>query len=279
MLLKGMPIVNAKKSELQARSGALKGKGITPCLAIVRVGEREDDLSYERGAIKRCDMLGVACRVFAFPSDIESGEFQKEFQKINADDSIHGILVFRPLPKGLDGDAVAKTISPQKDVDGISPVNMAAVFAGTEGFAPCTAEAVMLMLEGSGMDVSGKRVVVVGRSLVVGKPLSMLMLQKNATVTVCHTKTADLAAECRRADILVAAAGKAGMITAEHVSPGAVVIDVGINPAPDGGICGDVDFEAVQPVAGSITPVPGGVGTLTTLVLARNVITAAERTL
>jgi len=211
------------------------------------------------------------------PELINQEEFEKEFSAVNSDPDIHGILLFRPLPKQLNEDPVRSMINPKKDVDCMSPVNMAKVFAGDEsGFAPCTPEAVMEVLAHFGIDLKGKRVTVVGRSMVVGKPLSMLLLKKNATVTICHTKTADLGATCRNAEILIAAAGKANMITAEFVSENSIVVDVGINVGSDGKLCGDVDFDAVAPKTASITPVPGGVGTVTSSVLAKHVVRAAN---
>jgi methylenetetrahydrofolate dehydrogenase (NADP+)/methenyltetrahydrofolate cyclohydrolase len=276
MLLKGIDVVNSQKDALIARVQKLIQKGVEPCLSIVRIGKREDDLAYERAALKRCEMLGIKCKVFEFDTEITDGKFQKAFSEINCDNSIHGLLLLRPIPKHINIEAITKIINPERDVDGISPENMAAVFAGAAKFAPCTAEAVMLLLESNNISLCGKRVVIIGRSMVVGKPLAMLMLAKNATVTICHTKTINLSQECRNADILIAAAGKANMITSDYVKPGAVVIDVGINVKIDGSICGDVLFENVKDIAGYITPIPGGVGTLTTLVLAKNVIKAAE---
>ena len=279
-VLKGMEVVNAMKAELTARVEALKGKGVEPCLGIVRIGERPDDLSYERGAIKRSEGIGVACKVFSFPEDIGNDKFLEEFKKINADKSVHGILVFRPMPKHIDEGRVKEAICPDKDIDCMSDINIAKVFAADEsGYAPCTPRAVMEMLKHNDIQIKGKRVTLVGRSMVVGKPLSMLLLKEHATVTLCHTRTVDLEAECKRADILIAAAGAAKMIKAAHVSEGAIVIDVGINVDDDGNLCGDVCYEGVEPIAGKITPVPGGVGTVTTSVLVMHVIMAAEKTL
>ena len=222
--------------------------------------------------------LDFDCRVFAFPAEIGQEEFLAEFQKINADPSVHGILLFRPLPKQLDEAAVVAVLDPAKDVDGLCRENLAKVFAGEpEAFAACTAAAVMAVLDYAGVELKGCRSVIVGRSLVVGKPLAMLMLNRDATVTICHSKTRDLPAICRQADILVACVGRAGLITGDFVREGAVVIDVGINVDDQGKLCGDVDFTSVEPKASLITPVPGGVGTVTTSVLAAQVMQAALR--
>jgi len=277
-VLKGMEVANAMKERLIAENAALIAKGVTPCLAIVRVGERPDDLAYERGALKRFEGLGIAVKVFAFPEDIGQDEFEAEFEKINRDESVHGILMFRPLPKTLDEEAIIRKIDPAKDMDCMCEANIAKVFAGDEsGYAPCTPEGVVELLKHFEVPLKGAKVTLVGRSMVVGKPLAMLLLKENATVTICHTRTKDLAAECRAADILIAAAGAAKMIKAEHVKEGTVVIDVGINVDEEGNLCGDVDFEAVEPLASKITPVPGGVGSVTTSILAMHVLKAAAK--
>jgi len=277
IIMKGSEVAAAMKEELLREVEKLAQKGIVPQLGIVRVGARPDDLAYERGAVKRMEAVGIRCKVIELPELINQEEFEKEFSAVNSDPDIHGILLFRPLPKQLNEDPVRSMINPKKDVDCMSPVNMAKVFAGDEsGFAPCTPEAVMEVLAHFGIDLKGKRVTVVGRSMVVGKPLSMLLLKKNATVTICHTRTADLGATCRNAEILIAAAGKAKMITADFVSEGSVVVDVGINVGSDGKLCGDVDFEAVAPKSSYITPVPGGVGTVTSSVLAKHMVRAAN---
>jgi methylenetetrahydrofolate dehydrogenase (NADP+)/methenyltetrahydrofolate cyclohydrolase len=275
VLLKGIEVANGMKEGLQAKVSELKDSGKEPCLGIVRIGERGDDLSYERGAIKRCEGVGLSCKVFSFQEDISNDDFISAFKKINSDDTVHGILVFRPMPKHIDEERVKTLIDPEKDVDCMSPVNIAKVFAGDEtGYAPCTPRAVMETLKHFDIPLKGKRVTVIGRSMVVGKPLAMLLLKEHATVTMCHTKTVGLEGECRKAEILIAAAGVPKMVTAAFVNKGAVVIDVGINVDDDGNLCGDVDFESVEPIAGSITPVPGGVGTVTTSVLAMHTIEA-----
>lgn len=255
----------------------LKDKGIIPCLTIIRVGARPDDLAYERGAKKRMEAAGIICKVLELPEDIGQTEFEEEFRKVNEDKSVHGILLFRPLPGTLDEEAIKKMIHPLKDVDCMSDDNIAKVFSGDEkGFAPCTAEAVMEMFDYYGISLEGKRAVVVGRSMVVGRPLAMLLLKQNATVTMCHTRTKELAAACRDAEILVAAAGKAKMLTKDMVGDGAVVADVGINVDSDGNLCGDVDFDGVEEKTSYISPVPRGVGSITTSVLAAHVLRAAK---
>ena len=277
VLMKGSEVAGAMKEKMLKEVGELKAAGINPGLAIVRVGTRPDDLAYERNAVKRLEGIGIRCRVFEFPEGITQQEFVKEFLKVNDNPEIHGILLFRPLPGHLDEDAVKAVINPKKDMDCMSPANIAKVFSGDEsGYAPCTPEAVMEVLEYYGIPVQGKRVTVVGRSMVVGKPLSMLLLKRHATVTICHTRTKSLEEACRNAEILIAAAGKAKMITGAYVAEGAVVVDVGINVDEAGNLCGDVDFESVSRKAAYITPVPGGIGTVTSSVLAKHVIKAAR---
>ena len=297
LVLKGSEAAARIKKEVQEMVEGLGGH--VPTAAIVRVGERPDDLSYERNVMKKIASFGMEARSFAFPESIREGEFQAEFQKINDDPSIDGILLFCPLPRHMNGltfeiieigavklnsrmeivDTFEELIRPEKDLDGISPVNRARIFAGEkDGFAPCTAEAVIEILKTYQIPMEGKRAVVVGRSMVVGRPLSMLFLKENATVTVCHTKTADLKAVCREADILVAAAGKAGMISGEFVKPGAVVADVGINVDENGALKGDVEWDGLEAAAAAAaTPVPGGVGSVTTAVLCRHLAEAAMR--
>lgn len=252
------------------------GGGRAPKLVIVRVGEKPDDLSYERGAVKKMESFGLEAESCAFPETISHDEFLQAFIKINEDPEVTGILLLRPLPKQIRESEIAAVIDPKKDLDGISPVNIAKVFSGDEsGFAPCTAEAVIEMLKANRIPIAGKRVVIVGRSMVVGKPLAMLMLKENATVTVCHTKTKDLEETCRQAEILVAAAGRARMIDESFVGERAIVMDVGINVDEDGKLCGDVDLERILDRAAMATPVPGGIGTVTTAVLAQHLMRAA----
>lgn len=273
-ILKGLPVANAINEKLMEQVKSIEGP--LPHLAIIRVGERPDDCSYERGAVKKMDKVGVRCTTYTFDADIDNDTFQAEFDKINENPDIDGILMLRPLPKRLDEKQIENKIDPRKDLDGISPLNLAKVYAGDEsGYAPCTAEAVIEMLDYAGIDIKGKRVTVVGRSLVIGKPVSMLLMKRNATVTVCHTKTVDMAGTCKNAEILVAAAGSARMIKKEYVADGAVVIDVGINVDDEGNLCGDVDFDAISDIAAAATPVPGGVGSVTTSVLAKHLVKAA----
>lgn len=273
-ILKGLPVANAINEKLIEEQKNLNGA--LPHLAIIRVGEKPDDCSYERGAKKKMEKVGFRCSSFVFDADIDNETFQKEFDTINNNDDIDGILLLRPLPKHLDEKSIENRIHPRKDLDGISPLNLAKVFAGDDtGYAPCTAEAVIEMLDYAGIDLKGKRVTVVGRSLVIGKPVTMLLMKKNATVTVCHTKTKDLIAECKRAEVLVAAAGSAKMIKSEHVAKDAIVIDVGINVDDEGNLCGDVDFDGITAIAGMASPVPGGVGSVTTSVLAKHLMKAA----
>lgn len=274
---RGMPAVKAMAEEFKNRVAALKEKGIYPKLAVVRVGEREDDIAYEKGIMKRFGAVEAEAEVIKLPLDIDEASFEENITRLNADEKVHGILVFRPLPKQLSDDRLKELIRPDKDVDSISMVNTAKVFAGDKtGYAPCTAQAVMELLEHYQADLTGKKVVIVGRSLVVGRPLAMLMLGKNATVTICHTKTKNIEDECRRADILVACAGSARMIKKNFTSPGQIVVDVGINFV-DGVMCGDVDYDEVSEQVAAITPVPGGVGTVTTSVLLKHTLESAER--
>ncbi|MBQ3277368.1 MAG: bifunctional 5,10-methylene-tetrahydrofolate dehydrogenase/5,10-methylene-tetrahydrofolate cyclohydrolase [Oscillospiraceae bacterium] len=278
-ILKGAPAAAALTEQLIRRAEALKERGVVPTLAILRVGEREDDISYETGARKRCAKVGVEVRQFLLPADGTKEQLLDAVREINADRSIHGCLMFRPLPDRDMENAACALLAPEKDVDGMTAGSLAAVYAGKgAGFAPCTAQAVMELLDHYGVALTGKRAVVVGRSLVIGRPVAMLLQQKNATVTMCHTRTADLPGECRRADVLVVAAGKAGVVTKDYVAPGQTVIDVGIHVGEDGKLCGDVKFDEAEGVVSAITPVPGGVGSVTTAVLCKHVIEAAERT-
>ena len=273
----GTEVAKAMKESLIQEVEAIRESGVNPCLTIIRVGARLDDLSYERGAKKRMELVGIDCMVVELPEDITQKEFEAEFHKVNEDSTVHGILLFRPLPKHLDEEPVKNMIHPYKDVDCMCSVNIAKVFAGDEsGYAPCTAEAVIEMLTHYEVDLTGKNVTVLGRSMVVGKPLSMLLLKKNATITVCHTRTADLVAQCRRAEILVAAVGKAKMVTEDMVGDGAIIVDVGVNVDENGNLCGDVDLDAVENKTSYISPVPRGVGSVTTSVLAKHVVKAAR---
>ena len=279
-LLKGVNVANALTEVLAERSRALSANNITPTLAILRVGERPDDISYETGAMKRCAKVGIAVRQFLLKADCTKEELLDTIRQINEDTTIHGCLMFRPLPDKDMEEAACSLLAPEKDVDGMTAGSLATVFAGKgSGFPPCTAEACMELLDHYSIPLEGKRVCVVGRSLVIGKPVSMMLQAGNATVTMCHTKTVDMAETCRSAEILVVAAGKAGVVNEQFVSPGQIVVDVGINVNAEGKLCGDVDFDTVEPLVQAITPVPGGVGSVTTAVLAKHVIEAAERTL
>ena len=278
-LLKGLAAANALTEELAQRAAALREQNITPTLAILRVGARPDDISYETGAMKRCAKVGIAVRQFLLDDGCSREELLAAIRTINEDPAIHGCLMFRPLPDKDMEEAACGLLAPAKDVDGMTSGSLAAVFAGKgEGYPPCTAEGCIALLDHYGIPLAGKNVAVVGRSLVIGRPVAMMLQARNATVTMCHTKTVDLPGICRRADILVVAAGKAGVVDGSFAAPGQTVVDVGIHVNGEGKLCGDVDFEAVEPIVEAITPVPGGVGSMTTAVLAKHVIEAAEKT-
>lgn len=273
--LRGLPVVNSMAEGFRSRIAVLREKGIVPTLVILRVGHNPDDLSYEKGIFKRFEPQGAAVRVIELPVDTTQEQLEDALQSCNADTAVHGILIFRPLPKHLSEARLKELIDPRKDVDCLGTVNLAGVFAGSpDAYPPCTAQAVMEILQHAQIDLTGKKTVVVGRSLVVGKPLAMLLLAQNATVTICHTRTRDLASECRAADILIACAGKARMITEEFTAPHQIIVDVGINFV-DGRLCGDVDAAVAEKVE-ALTPVPGGVGTVTTSVLLKHTIRSAE---
>ena len=282
-------VTAAMVEKLQGRVAALKEKGITPTLGIIRCGENPSDLSYERGATKRAEEVGVEVKKFVLPEDVTREALLEKIDEINADDSIHGVLMFRPLPKHLkaDQDEICNRLKAEKDIDCMTDLSNSGVFTGKKlGFAPCTPQACMEILDYYGIDCKGKNAVVIGRSLVVGKPAAMMLLAKNATVTVCHTKTVDVASVARNADILVSAAGVLKSLTKDYVRPGQVVIDVSMNWDPEkitskgvGGMAGDAVFSEVEPIVDAITPVPGGVGGVTNVVLISHVVEAAERTL
>ena len=271
--------VNAQLNErIKADVAALKEKGIEPTLGIIRVGEREDDLSYERGATKRCETLGVSYKKYVLPVEASQEDVLRVIDEVNKDPQIHGVLLFRPLPKHLDEEKIINALAPEKDVDGITDGSLAGVFAGKAlGYAPCTPSACMEILDHYGIDPTGKKCVVIGRSLVVGKPAAMMLLKKNGTVTICHTRTQDMPSVVKEADIVIVAAGRAGVVGGEYLRAGQIVIDVGINMGPDGKLCGDVNFAEAEPVVEAITPVPGGVGSVTTSVLLSHVVDAAYR--
>lgn len=277
---KGAPVAAAMTERLAERVRRLREKGVEPTLAVLRVGERPDDIAYERGAVSRCEKTGVAVRPVRLPDGCSREELLDSIQRINEDESIHGCLMFRPLPNKEDEWAACDLLAPEKDVDGITPGALSTVFSGRgAGYPPCTAQACIELLDYYGVSLKGKRVAVIGRSMVIGKPVAMLLQSRDATVTMCHTKTVDMPAVCRSAEILIAAAGKAGLVDGRFVTAGQVVLDVGINADKDGGLCGDVAFEAVEPIVGAITPVPAGIGSVTTAVLAKHIVEAAEKKL
>lgn len=280
-ILKGAPVAAALTEKMKQDVEDLRAKGVEPVLAILRVGERPDDLAYERGAVKRSEKAGVEVRKVVLPADVSQKEFDRVLEGLNRDDSVHGILMMRPLPEHLDNEKARQMLAPEKDIDGCTDGSLAGVFTNTsKGFPPCTAQAAMEILHHYGYDVRGRKVAVIGRSLVIGRPVAMMLMHENATVVNCHTKTVDVPSITREADIIIAAAGRLRNVTAEFVREGQVIIDVGVNwDEEKGGIAGDVDFDAVEPKVAAITPVPGGVGTVTSSVLISHVIEAARRTL
>ena len=287
-LLLGKEVTDALNAKLMERTAALKEKGIVPTLGIVRVGENPSDLSYEKGATKRAELVGVAVKNYILPADATKEQVLAVIDEVNADDSVHGVLMFRPLPKHLKNDQneICNRLDPKKDVDCMTHMSNAGVFEGLDlGYAPCTPAACMEILDYYGIDCKGKNAVVIGRSLVVGKPAGMMLMGKNATVTTCHTRTVNTAEICKNADIIVSAAGVLNSLTADYVRPGQIVIDVSINwdenkinaKGGKGGIAGDAKFDEVEPIVEAITPVPGGVGSVTTSVLMKHVVEAAEK--
>ena len=277
VIMRGKEVASRMSEMLFAKVANLKSSGIIPTLAVIRVGKRQDDLVYERAILKRFSTLGIDVNVHELPEDISQADFDSQFMAVNDDPKVHGILLFRPLPEGLSEEYAILHMNPNKDIDGMSPVNAARIFAGDDdGFAPCTPSAVMAMLAQYGYDIAGHNVVIVGRSMVVGRPLSMLMLKANATVTVCHSKTQNIKEICKRADIVIAAAGRAKMLTPEYFTRKSIVVDVGIDTDSEGNLCGDVDFEKVEQVVQAVSPVPGGVGAVTTSILAENLLKAAK---
>lgn len=280
-LIKGADVAAVIRERVVGQVNAIKQAGERPPkLAIIRVGEKPGDLSYERNAIKRMEQMGVSYASYHYPIDVEKEEFFAEFDRINQDPEVDGVLVLRPLPPHLECAGVELRIDPERDVDGISPINQSRIMMDSQGgFAPCAPEAVLEILAYAGVELPGKRVTVVGCGRVVGKPLSVLLMSRQATVTICDNKTVDLVRACREAEILISAAGKARLIGPDHVGDGAVIIDVGINVDENGHLCGDVDLEAVMAEgrASLATPVPGGVGVVTTAVLAEHVLQARMR--
>ncbi len=285
--LLGKEVNEALVATLQVRTAALKEKGVTPTLGIIRLGENPSDLSYEKGATKRAEEVGVAVKNYILPEDASKEDVLKVIDEVNADASVHGVLMFRPLPKHLknDQDEICNRLAPCKDVDSMTHMSNAGVFEGQDlGYAPCTPAACMEILDHYGIDCKGKNAVVIGRSLVVGKPAAMMLMAKNATVTICHTKTVNTAEICKNADIIVTAAGVLNSLTKDFVREDQIVIDVSMNWNPEkitskgkGGMSGDCIFDEVEPIVGAITPVPGGVGAVTTTVLMKHVVEAAEK--
>ena len=277
-ILDGKKMSEGLRKEITERVNTLKERGVTPGLAVILAGNDPASEIYVRNKGNGCAETGMLSRTIRLPEETTQAELEAAIEELNADEKIHGILVQLPLPKHLDEQAALAKIRPEKDVDGFHLINAGHMLTGTEGVIACTPRGALHMIKTTGVDLNGKEAVVIGRSNIVGKPMAMLLLRENCTVTMCHSRTKDLAEHTRRADVLVAAVGKAGFVTADMVKPGAIVIDVGINRV-DGKVRGDVDFDAVKEVAGWITPVPGGVGKMTITMLLMNTVEAAERTL
>jgi methylenetetrahydrofolate dehydrogenase (NADP+)/methenyltetrahydrofolate cyclohydrolase len=275
----GKALAQTLRAGFRHKVDKLVARGVRPGLAVILVGEDPASQVYVRSKVNACDLAGIYSEKHLFPADAAPRRISDKIAELNANSAIHGILVQLPLPPGIDSDAVLDAITPEKDVDGFHPENLGALAQGRSRFIPCTPYGVMKIFETAGIDLRGKEAVVIGRSNIVGKPMTLLLMHAGTTVTVCHSQTRDLAAHCRRADILVVAVGKAKMITGDMIKPGAVVIDVGINRLPDGKLCGDVDFESASAVASFITPVPGGVGPMTITMLLENTLESAERSL
>ena len=279
-LLKGKPVADALYEKIRQKMKELLPSGITPTLAIVRVGEKDSDIAYENSAVKKAESLGIHVEKFILEEQVSEEEVIKVLQFINQNEKIHGVLLFRPLPPHMDDERVRNHLLPEKDVDGITDGSLAGVFAGIRrGFPPCTAEAAMEILNYYKIPISGQRATVIGRSLVIGKPVAMMLMEQNATVSICHSKTGseNLKKYCREADIIICAAGRAGTLTGKHVDGKQVIIDVGINFDEEGNMCGDADLKEIEAVGGAeaITPVPGGVGNVTTALLLYHVVEAA----
>lgn len=281
-LLKGGPVAAARMEKLSVQIGQLNQYGVTPGLAIVRVGRREDDLSYERGATKRAESLGITVKHISLPENVAEDALVDVLHAVNGDETVHGCLLFRPLPAHLDTERIANALRPEKDIDAMTAVSMGGLLTRANiGFAPCTATACMEILHYYGIPLKGKKVAMIGKSAAVGLPTALLLMNEEATVSVCHIQTdpEDTKRFCREADIIISAAGCRRLIRADHVREGQVMIDVGINITPEGKICGDVDFEQVEPIVAAITPVPGGVGAVTSTVMSGHVVEAACRML
>lgn len=279
-ILKGKEVTEELLKDLKARAEKLETEGIKPCLAIIRVGENPGDISYEKGALSKASKVGVEVKKYVLSGDVGTEEVLDIIDDVNGNDKIHGILVFRPMPKGIDDEAVRNAIKPEKDMDGVTDGSLAGVFTGKElGYPPCTAMACMELLDYYNIPVEGKKAVVIGRSLVIGRPVAIMLMKKNATVTICHTRTEydDLKRYCKEADIIVAAAGSIGTVTGDLLSDDQIILDVGVNMGDDGKMTGDVIFEEAVNVAAGITPVPGGIGGITSTILMKHVIEAAEK--
>ena len=277
-ILKGKPVIDKLNEQLKSRAQELRARGAAPALAVIRVGDNCDDIAYERNAAKCCEAAGVEVKLIHFDAKVSQDELVGCIETLNCDASVHGVLLLRPLPPHIDDRTVCRALAPEKDVDGITEYSMAGLYSCKKiGFAPCTAEACIDMLDHYGIDIAGKRAVVVGRSFVVGKPVAMMLLERDATVTVCHTKTKNLAAICRGAELLIVAIGCAKLIGRDYLAPGQVVIDIGINFDENGRMCGDVDHEAAAEIVRAVAPVPGGIGRVTTAVLAKHVVEACAR--
>ncbi len=277
-VLKGSEVVDAMNAQIASEVERLNHEGVVPTLAILRVGEHGDDVSYERGATKRAEKLGIAVRNVVLPENVTQADLIAAIEQLNGDGAVDGVLMFRPLPAHIDENAVRNVLDRKKDVDGITDLSLAGVFSDNDtGYAPCTAQACMEILDHFGFELKGKNVVVVGRSLVVGKPVAMMLLRRHATVTIAHSRTQELPRIVAAADVIVACVGRARMIDASYLSEGQVIIDVGINVTEEGSLTGDVDFEAAETLAEAITPVPGGVGTVTTSTLMKHVVQAASQ--
>lgn len=276
-LIDGKKISQEIKDELKEKVKELKGQGIEGALAVIQVGNDPASSVYVRNKKRACEYIGIRSESYELPEDTTEKELLTLIEKLNKDPKINGILCQLPVPAHMDENKIIRTIAPEKDVDGFHTQNVGALVVGQQGFVSCTPAGVIQLLKRSGIEIAGKNCVVVGRSNIVGKPMALLMLRENATVTICHSRTADLKAMCKQADILIVAVGKPKMITAEYVKEGATVIDVGIHRQDDGKLCGDVDFEQVEPVAGAITPVPGGVGPMTIAMLMNNCVEAMTR--
>ena len=278
LILYGKPAAAAIYADARNKARALIAKGVSPTLSIFRAGASPDALAYERGIARACERALVSVKCVGFEENVSQQTLADAVAAASSDDAIHGIIVMRPLPRHIDEAAVLRAIAPRKDVDGATELSLSTVFSGSgEGYAPCTAEAVVRMCDFYDIPIEGKRAVIVGRSLVVGRPASMLLLARNATVTLCHTKTENLAEICREADILVAAAGRARLLGADCVRDGQSVIDCGVNAASEGGLCGDLAFEEAQGLVDAISPVPGGVGAVTSALLAEHVVASCAR--